>query len=145
MIQEDGAKLLFPTSFGYYDPYILREAPKFPKVTFEHAGGLWTDKSPKNIGSYFGYIFEGQFINGIMAGYASKSGKLGFVAAKPIPQVLQNINAFTLGATTTVYGGVYWSDPGGSSGDHMPLGYSSTSGSAAASRAPAGPSSAGIR
>ncbi|HTV89296.1 MAG TPA: BMP family ABC transporter substrate-binding protein [Stellaceae bacterium] len=98
MIEEDGASLLFPTSFGYFDPYILREAPKFTKVRFEHCGGLWTAKDPKNIGSYFGYIFEAQHINGIVAGFSSKSGKLGFVAAKPIPQVLQNINAFTLGA-----------------------------------------------
>ncbi len=98
MIQQDGATLLFPTSFGYFNPYILRAAPKFPKIRFEHCGGLWTEKDPKNIGSYFGYIFEGQYINGIAAGHASKSGKLGFVAAKPIPQVLQNINAFTLGA-----------------------------------------------
>ncbi|HTT78376.1 MAG TPA: BMP family ABC transporter substrate-binding protein [Stellaceae bacterium] len=98
MIEEDGASLLFPTSFGYFNPYILREAPKFPKVRFEHCGGLWTPKDPKNIGSYFGYIFEAQHVNGIVAGYTSKSGKLGFVAAKPIPQVLQNINAFTLGA-----------------------------------------------
>jgi basic membrane protein A and related proteins len=98
MINLDGAGLLFPTSFGYFNPYILNEAKKFPKVTFEHAGGLWTPKDPKNVGSYFGYIFEAQYINGIVAGYASKSGKIGFVAAKPIPQVLQNINAFTLGA-----------------------------------------------
>jgi basic membrane protein A and related proteins len=98
MIEEDGASLLFPTSFGYFDPYILREAPKFPKVRFEHCGGLWTAKDPKNIGSYFGYIFEAQHVSGIVAGFASRSGKLGFVAAKPIPQVLQNINAFTLGA-----------------------------------------------
>src|ERR1700691_3207360 len=98
MINLDGAGLLFPTSFGYFDPYILKAAEKYPKVTFEHAGGLWTDKDPTNVGSYFGYIFEAQYINGIVAGYASKSGKLGFVAAKPIPQVLQNINAFTLGA-----------------------------------------------
>ncbi len=98
MINLDGAGLLFPTSFGYFSPYILDEAKKYPKVRFEHAGGLWTPKDPKNVGSYFGYIFEGQYINGIIAGYASKSGKLGFVAAKPIPQVLQNLNAFTLGA-----------------------------------------------
>jgi basic membrane protein A and related proteins len=98
MIKQDGASLLFPTSFGYFDPYILREAPKFEKTRFEHCGGLWTPKNPKNIGSYFGYIFEAQHINGIVAGFTSKSGKLGFVAAKPIPQVLQNINAFTLGA-----------------------------------------------
>jgi basic membrane protein A and related proteins len=98
MIEQDGATLLFPTSYGYFDPYILRAAPKFAKVRFEHAGGLWTPKDPKNVGSYFGYIFEAQHVNGIVAGHASKSGKLGFVAAKPIPQVLQNINAFTLGA-----------------------------------------------
>jgi basic membrane protein A len=98
MINLDGATLLFPTSFGYFSPYILKEAEKYPKIRFEHAGGLWTPKNPKNVGSYFGYIFEGQYINGIAAGSASKSGKLGFVAAKPIPQVLQNINAFTLGA-----------------------------------------------
>ena len=98
MINLDGAGLLFPTSFGYFNPYILDEAKKNPKVRFEHAGGLWTPKDPKNAASYFGYIFEGQFVNGIVAGYASKTGKLGFVAAKPIAQVLQNINAFTLGA-----------------------------------------------
>src|ERR1700744_6486182 len=98
MINLDGATLLFPTSFGYYSPHMIKMANKYPKLHFEHCGGLWTDKDPKNAGSYFGYIFEGQFINGIIAGYASKSGKLGFVAAKPIPQVLQNINAFTLGA-----------------------------------------------
>jgi basic membrane protein A and related proteins len=98
MIEQDGAGLLFPTSFGYFNPYILRAAPKFAKVRFQHCGGLWTAQDPKNIGSYFGYIFEAQHVNGIVAGFASKSGKLGFVAAKPIPQVLQNINAFTLGA-----------------------------------------------
>ncbi len=98
MINLDGAGLLFPTSFGYFNPYILEEAKKYPKIRFEHAGGLWTPKDPKNVGSYFGYIFEAQYINGIIAGYTSKSGKLGFVAAKPIAQVLQNINAFTLGA-----------------------------------------------
>ncbi|HZD90045.1 MAG TPA: BMP family ABC transporter substrate-binding protein [Pseudolabrys sp.] len=98
MINLDGAGLLFPTSFGYFNPYILEEAKKYPKVRFEHAGGLWTPKDPKNAGSYFGYIFEAQYINGIVAGYTSKTGKLGFVAAKPIAQVLQNINAFTLGA-----------------------------------------------
>jgi basic membrane protein A len=98
MINLDGATLLFPTSFGYYSPHVLKMASKYPKVRFEHCGGLWTDKDPKNAGSYFGYIDEAQYIAGIVAGYTSKSGKLGFVAAKPIPQVLRNINAFTLGA-----------------------------------------------
>ena len=98
MINLDGATLLFPTSFGYYNPHMIKMAQKFPKLRFEHCGGLWSDKDPKNAGSYFGYIDEAQYISGIVAGYSTKSGKLGFVAAKPIPQVLRNINAFTLGA-----------------------------------------------
>ena len=77
---------------------MIKMATKYPKLRFEHCGGLWSEKDPKNAGSYFGYIDEAQYIAGIVAGYTSKSGKLGFVAAKPIPQVLRNINAFTLGA-----------------------------------------------
>lgn len=99
MINLDGATLMFPTSFGYFDPHMLKEAAKFPAVQFRHCGGLWQEgKNPKNTGSYFGYIDECQYLNGIAAGSTTKSGKLGFVAAKPIPQVLRNINAFTLGA-----------------------------------------------
>jgi simple sugar transport system substrate-binding protein len=99
MIKLDGAKIVFPTSFGYFDPHILKLAKKYPKVMFLHCGGLWdAKKHPKNVGSYFGYIDECQYINGIVAAFATKSNKLGFVAAKPIPQVLRNINAFTLGA-----------------------------------------------
>ena len=100
MINLDGATLLFPTSFGYYDPHMLKIAAKYPKIRFEHCGGLWTEKDPKNAASYFGYIDEAQYVTGIVAGHTSKTGKLGFVAAKPIPQVLRNINAFTLGAQT---------------------------------------------
>jgi basic membrane protein A and related proteins len=98
MINLDGATLLFPTSFGYFNPHMIKVANKYPKLHFEHCGGLWTDKDPKNAGSYFGYIDEAQYVSGIVAGYTTKSGKLGFVAAKPIPQVLRNINAFALGA-----------------------------------------------
>src|ERR1700722_17113057 len=98
MINLDGATLLFPTSFGYYSPHMIKIAAKYPKLRFEHCGGLWTDKDPKNAGSYFGYIDEAEHVSGIVAGYSTKSGKLGFVAAKPIPQVLRNINAFALGA-----------------------------------------------
>jgi simple sugar transport system substrate-binding protein len=99
MINLDGAKLLFPTSFGYFDPHVLAMAKKYPDAQFRHCGGLWAkEKHPANVGSYFGYIHQGQYLNGITAGYASKSKKIGFVAAKPIPQVLQNINAFLLGA-----------------------------------------------
>ena len=98
MIKLDGATLLFPTSFGYFDPHMLKMATKYPKIRFAHCGGLWTEKDPKNTGSYFGYIDEAQYLNGIVAGTMTKTNKLGFVAAKPIPQVLRNINAFTLGA-----------------------------------------------
>src|ERR1700720_1108716 len=98
MINLDGATLLFPTSFGYYNPHMVKMAAKFPKLRFEHCGGLWSEKDPKNAGSYFGYIDEAQHVSGIVAGATSKTGKLGFVAAKPIPQVLRNINAFALGA-----------------------------------------------
>lgn len=99
MINLDGAKLIFPTSFGYFDPHILAVAPKYPDVTILHAGGLYQEgKHPKNAGSYFGYIDEAQYIAGIAAGGTSKTGKLGFIAAKPIPQVLRNVNSFTLGA-----------------------------------------------
>ena len=99
MIAQDGATLLFPTSFGYFDPHILAVAPKNADVRFSHCGGLWTEgKHPKNVGSFFGYIDECQYLNGVVAGHMTKSGKIGFVAAKPIPQVLRNINAFLMGA-----------------------------------------------
>ena len=99
MINLDGASLIFPTSFGYFDPHMLAMCAKFPNVQFRHCGGMWNkDKHPMNAGSYFGYIGMGQYLNGITAGHASKSKKIGFVAAKPIPQVLLNINSFLLGA-----------------------------------------------
>ena len=99
MISQDGATLLFPTSYGYFDPHILALAPRNPDVRFAHCGGLWTaGKHPTNVGSFFGYIDEAQYLNGVVAAFSTKSRKLGFVAAKPIPQVLRNINAFALGA-----------------------------------------------
>ncbi|MEO0488463.1 MAG: BMP family ABC transporter substrate-binding protein [Cyanobacteria bacterium P01_A01_bin.123] len=118
MIEIDGAKALFPTSFGYFDPYILELATEFPEVQFFHAGGLYEEGMPDNVGSYFGYIDEAQYVAGVVAGHMSESGKLGFVAAKPIPQVLRNINSFTLGAksvnpdiTTQVIFTGDWAEP----------------------------------
>ncbi|HCE38834.1 MAG TPA: BMP family ABC transporter substrate-binding protein [Alcanivorax sp.] len=99
MIRQDGASLIFPTSFGYFDPHVLKVARRFSDVRFAHCGGLWEEgKHPMNVGSFFGYIDEAQYLNGVVAGHMSKSAKLGFIAAKPIPQVLRNLNAFTLGA-----------------------------------------------
>lgn len=99
MINFDGATLLFPTSFGYFDPHMIKICEKYPDLQFRHCGGLWQEGThPANAGSYFGYIGMAQYLSGIVAGHTTKSKKLGFVAAKPIPQVLLNINSFTLGA-----------------------------------------------
>jgi simple sugar transport system substrate-binding protein len=99
MINLDGASLIFPTSFGYFDPHMLKMCEKYPDVQFRHCGGMWNkDKHPMNAGSYFGYIGQAQYLNGVVAGHTSKTKKIGFVAAKPIPQVLININSFALGA-----------------------------------------------
>lgn len=119
MIRQDGAELIFATSFGYFDPHVLRVAQRYPEVRFAHCGGLWdASKHPENVGSFFGYIDEGQYLNGVVAGHMSKSKRLGFIAAKPVAQVLRNINAFTLGArsvdpeiTTTVIFTGDWSLP----------------------------------
>lgn len=101
MIEQDKAIVLFPTSFGYFDPHILKVAKEYPEVQFFHCGGLYQEnKHPKNVGSYYGYIDEAQYIAGIVAAHTSKTGKLGFIGAKPIPQVLRNINSFTIGART---------------------------------------------
>lgn len=99
MIEQDGATVIFPTSFGYFDPHVLKVAKDYPEIQFLHCGGLYQEgKHPKNVGSYFGFIDEAEYLAGIVAAKASKTGKLGFIAAKPIPQVLRNINSFTLGA-----------------------------------------------
>lgn len=99
MIQLEGAKLIFATSFGYFDPFMLDMAKKYPSVEFRHAVGLWQkDKHPVNAGSYYAYLHQAHYIDGVAAGLSTKTNKLGFIAAKPIASVLQNINAFTIGA-----------------------------------------------
>ncbi|MEJ2392116.1 MAG: BMP family ABC transporter substrate-binding protein [Gammaproteobacteria bacterium] len=118
MINLNNAQVLFPTSFGYFKPFILETAPKYKDVEFLHCGGLWKKGDPTNAGSYFGYIDEPVYVSGIVAGHMSKTGKLGFVAAIPIPQVLRNINNFTMAArsvnpniTTHVVFTGGWSNP----------------------------------
>jgi basic membrane protein A len=110
----DGNKLIFPTSYGYLEP-ALRVAAKHPDVIFMHCGGF---KNSTNLGTYFAYIHEPMYLSGIAAGKMTKSNILGFVAAFPIPQVLRNINAFTLGARSVnpkvkvhVIWTSYWYDP----------------------------------
>ena len=100
MINLDKAELIFATSFGYWE-HMLKIAAKYPKVQFVHAGPtVWKEGMPQNAGSYNGFIDEAQYVAGVVAGGSSKTGKLGFVAAKPYPAGLRNINSFTLGART---------------------------------------------
>src|ERR1700684_1783100 len=102
MINLDGAGLILATSFGYYTPFVVDEAKKFSTVEFRHAAPLWNkDKDPKNAGSYFGYLNQGHYVDGVAAGLCTKSNKIGFVAAKPIASVLSNINSVLLGARKT--------------------------------------------
>ena len=99
MINLDGAGLVLATSFGYYSPFVVDLAKKYPKVEFRHAAPLWNkDKDPINAGSYFGYLNQGHYVDGVAAGLSTKTGKIGFVAAKPIASVLSNINSVLLGA-----------------------------------------------
>jgi basic membrane protein A len=99
MIQQDGVQVLFPTSYGYYDPHILKLAKEFPDVQFFHPGALYKEGiHPKNVGSYLGYLTEPAYLAGIVAAHTSKTGKLGFVVPKPISIVLREVNAFALGA-----------------------------------------------
>jgi basic membrane protein A len=99
MINLDGANLILATSFGYYNPFVVDLAKKYPDVTFRHAAPLWNkDADPVNAGSYFPYLNQAHYVNGVAAGLSSPTGKIGFVAAKPIPSVLSNINSVLLGA-----------------------------------------------
>ncbi|MEM9781409.1 MAG: BMP family ABC transporter substrate-binding protein [Pseudomonadota bacterium] len=97
MIQLDGAKVVFPTSFGYW-PFIQELAPKYPDVLFIHAGGLWKEGDEPNTIGYRGYMEEPHYLAGIAAGRLSKTGKMGFIGAKPLYFVFNNCNGFTLGA-----------------------------------------------
>jgi basic membrane lipoprotein Med (substrate-binding protein (PBP1-ABC) superfamily) len=109
-----GDTIIFATSYGYL-PYALELAKKYPKVTFMHCGGA---KLAPNLGTYFADMFEAMYLSGIAAGKAAPDGRIGFVAAHPIPQILQDINAIELGArsvnpkatVTVVYTGA-WNDP----------------------------------
>lgn len=110
----DGAKIIFPTSYGHLDP-ALNVAKKYPDVTFLHQGGL---KNTENVGTYFGEIWQEVYAAGIVAGKSTKSNKLGYIVAHPIPQVLLNVNAFQLGAAsvnpqakTTVVFTADWCNP----------------------------------
>lgn len=93
----DGAGILFATSFGHLQA-AAAVARRHPDVTVVHQGGVEPVPPLANLGTYFGAVHEPVYQAGIAAGSVSASGRLGFVAAFPIPATLNNINAFTLGA-----------------------------------------------
>lgn len=91
-----GNKLIFATSFGYMNS-VLKVAKDFPNVYFEHATGY---KTAENVKNYTARFYEARYLAGKLAGATTKSNVLGYVAAMPIPEVLQGINAYTMGART---------------------------------------------
>ena len=91
--------MIFASSYRLLQPARPRSGQEVSRRQFMHCGGPWKKgEHPDNVYSYFGYIDECQYLSGIVAGNTTKTNKLGFVAAKPIPQVRRNINAFLLGA-----------------------------------------------
>lgn len=89
-----GNKLIFGTTFGYMDT-IQKLAPDFPDVKWEHATGY---KTAANVRTYDSRTYEGAYLAGIVAGSMTKSNTLGIVGSVPIPEVIRNINSFTMGA-----------------------------------------------
>lgn len=109
-----GHQIVFTTSFGYMDQ-TLKVSKSFPKHLFYHATGF---KSSNNLFIYNSRMYEPAYLAGIIAGHMSKSATLGFVASFPIPEVVRNINAYTMGArsvnpkiTTKVVWVSTWYDP----------------------------------
>ena len=93
-LAQSGCRVVFTTSFGYMN-YTEKVAKQFPKVIFMHATGY---KTGPNLGIYNARFYEGRYLTGVIAGKMTKTNVLGYVAAFPIPEVLQGINAFTRGA-----------------------------------------------
>ena len=89
-----GNKLIFGTTFGYMEP-MLKLAPDFKDVKFEHATGY---KTAENLRTYDSRTYEGAYMAGIIAGKMTKTNTLGVVGSIPIPEVIRNINSFTMGA-----------------------------------------------
>ncbi len=107
---DQGCNVIFATSFGYME-YVDKVAKEYPNVKFFHCSGYMSNDT--NFVNYFGRIEQTRYLSGIAAGLKTKSGKIGYVAAKQIPEVIRGVNAFTLGVqsvnpTATV--NVKWTD-----------------------------------
>ncbi len=92
-VVNQGADVVFTTSFGYMDP-TLTVAQDNPEVIFEHCSGF---KTNDNMATYFGRMYQPRYLSGLVAGSMTEDNSIGYVAAFPIPEVLRGINAFTLG------------------------------------------------
>ena len=97
-IENEGADIIFGTSFGYMVP-MSELAEEYPDVIFEHASGYMMNDS--NFGNFFGRMYQPRYLSGMAAGAMSNNGHIGYVAAFPIPEVIRGINAFTLGVRET--------------------------------------------
>ncbi|MFN3392884.1 MAG: BMP family ABC transporter substrate-binding protein, partial [Meiothermus ruber] len=109
-----GCNVIFTTSFDFMDP-TLEAAKKYPEVIFAHASGF---KRAPNMLTYMADFYQIYYLNGLMAGALTKSGKVGYVAAFPIPELKRHISAFALGvravnprATVNVKWINAWFDP----------------------------------
>jgi basic membrane protein A len=110
-----GNSLIFTTSFGFMEA-TLKVAKQFPKIRFEHATGY---KTAPNVSAYEVRFYEGAYLLGLLAGKMTKTNTLGFIGSHPVPEVIRNLNAFTLGARsvnpkiqTKVIWVNAWYDPG---------------------------------
>ena len=92
-LAQQGNKLIFTSSFGYMEP-TLKVARDFPDVKFESITGY---KTAPNVATANSRYYEGRYLAGVAAGRMTRSNVAGYVAGFPIPEVLQGINAFTLG------------------------------------------------
>lgn len=115
---DKGAKLIFATSYGHLDA-ALKVAEEHPDVVVVQQGNTITTDIPENSGTYFGTVYEPMYLAGIAAGASTKTDKLGYVYAFPIPQTIANINAFERGAQsvnpdaeTITVSTSSWCDPG---------------------------------
>lgn len=89
----NGSKVIFANSFGYMD-HVINVAKRHPDVYFMHCSGY---KTAPNVSTYFGRMYQPRYLSGLVAGAATKTNLIGYVAAYPIPEVIRGINAFTLG------------------------------------------------
>ncbi|MDD2237017.1 MAG: BMP family ABC transporter substrate-binding protein [Kiritimatiellae bacterium] len=90
---DQGCNVIVATSFGYMD-YMEEIAKEYPDVKFLHCSGY---KQAENMANYFGRMYEPRYLSGIVAAMKTETGKIGYVAAFEIPEVIRGINAFTLG------------------------------------------------